>query len=201
MLVAILNAKGGVGKTTTALHLASALVDHTDGAVALVDLDDENRSAIDYAAGGHLPITVADAATWSAGLNREPWAHIVADAYARPTTAQLDELARLSDLLLLPTPPDATSLRVLARLLPAVRATGASFAVLLVMAPPRPSREAERALRDLRAGDVPVLNTVVPRAAAVARAARARRLAWTVPGGRRLELVFDALAREVLTYG
>jgi chromosome partitioning protein len=201
MLVALLNRKGGSGKTATALHLAAALADRADGPVALIDLDDENRSAVDYAAGGHLPITVADATTWSSGLNRQPWAHIVADGYARPTAAQLAELARLADLLLLPTPPDATSLRVLARMLPDVVATGARYAVVLVMAPPRPSREPERALRDLRAGGVPVLGTVVPRAAAVGRAARARRLAWTVPGGRRLELVFDTLAREVLTHG
>lgn len=200
MVVAVVNRKGGSAKTTTALHLAAALADRADGAVALIDLDAENRSALDYAAHGHLPITVTDPATWAAGLNRQAWAHIVADGHARPTAAQLADLAGLADLLLLPTPPDALSLRVLARLLADVRATGARYAVVLVMAPPRPSREPERALRDLRAGGVPVLDTVVPRAAAVGRAARAGRLAWNVPGGRRLAPVFGALAEEVLAY-
>jgi len=199
MQVAVVNRKGGAGKTTLAVHLAAALADLAEP-VALVDLDDENRSAHDYAAGGHLPITTTDPAGWAGGLNRQPWAHVVADAYARPTPAQLVELASRADLLLVPTPPDAVSLRVLAHLVPHLRLLPAPFAVVLTVVPPRPSRAAERARRDLLAGGVPVLQTTVPRAAAVATGARARRLAWDVPGGSRLRWVFDDLAREVLTY-
>jgi chromosome partitioning protein len=199
MLVAVINRKGGAGKTTLAVHLAAALNDHANP-VALVDLDEENRSAQDYAAGGALPYTTTDATGWAAGLNRQPWAHVVADAYARPTPAQLRDLATRSDLLLVPTPPDAVSLRVLAQLVPHLRLLPAPFAVVLTVVPPRPSRAAERARRDLLAGGVPLLETTLPRAAAVATAARARRLAWDVPGGRRLRWIFDELAQEVLTY-
>jgi chromosome partitioning protein len=199
MVISVVNRKGGSAKSTVALHLAAALADHTPP-VALVDLDDENRSALDYAAGGHLPITTTDPTGWAGGLNRQRWAHVVADAYARPTPAQLRDLAAQADLLLVPTPPDAASLRVLARTLPELRALPAPFAVLLAVVPPRPSQAGERARRDLLAGGVPVLQTSVPRAAAVATGARARRLAWDVPGGSRLRWVFDDLAREVLTY-
>ena len=198
MLVVITGRKGGVGKSVVALHLAAALSDLM-GRTALVDLDQANATILDYRDAG-LPLTITNADGWDAGLNREPWGAVVVDTYARPNRAQLDELAALADLLVLPTNANADSLRVLARTLPDVRASGANYRVLLNAVPPRPSRALDLARRDLAAGGVPMFDTFIPRRAAFDRAARSLSLAWNVPGGRQLELTFDSLAREVVAH-
>jgi chromosome partitioning protein len=46
MRIAVVNLEGGVGKTTTAVHLAAALADQ--GRTLLVDAD-EHRSALSWA--------------------------------------------------------------------------------------------------------------------------------------------------------
>jgi chromosome partitioning protein len=55
MIVTVASFKGGVGKTTTALHLAAYL--QTKAPALLVD-GDFNRSAFDWAGRGSLPFKV-----------------------------------------------------------------------------------------------------------------------------------------------
>jgi len=57
MIVTVASFKGGVGKTTTALHLAAYL--QTKAPALLVD-GDLNRSALDWVARGSLPFKVVD---------------------------------------------------------------------------------------------------------------------------------------------
>ncbi len=57
MRVTVANFKGGVGKTTTAIHLAAFLAEQ--GETLLLD-GDPNRSASAWARKGQLPFTVAD---------------------------------------------------------------------------------------------------------------------------------------------
>ncbi|MEG4997774.1 ParA family protein [Microcoleus sp. B4-D4] len=57
MIVTVASFKGGVGKTTTALHLAVYL--QTKAPTLLVD-GDLNRSALDWTARGSLPFQIVD---------------------------------------------------------------------------------------------------------------------------------------------
>jgi chromosome partitioning protein len=57
MIVTVASFKGGVGKTTTALHLATYF--QTLAPTLLVD-GDLNRSALDWASRGNLPFKVID---------------------------------------------------------------------------------------------------------------------------------------------
>jgi chromosome partitioning protein len=56
VIISIVNLKGGVGKTTTAIHLAACALQ--DGAVPVVLDADSERSALEWAAGGELGFEV-----------------------------------------------------------------------------------------------------------------------------------------------
>lgn len=117
----------------------------------------------------------------------------------RAVTKVTLHLTRIRDILLMPTPSDALALRLLARYVPEVAATGARYAVALANVPSLPSRARARAVRDLRAERMPVMNTYVRRADVIANAARLGRLARGMSGGCWVQRAFDALAQEVLT--
>ena len=199
MVVSVVNRKGGAGKSTTAIHLAAAFSDL--GETALVDLDDEGSTSIEYASGGHLPFLTTDSVGWEREHARKHWDHVVVDGYARPNAQQIEALAKRSDMVVIPTPPDAVSLRVLARFLGDLDPNSGRFRVLVTMVPPFPSREGAKARADLRRGNVPTFETTVPRAAPFTRAARVKRLAWDMPRGNRLRFLFDDLAKEVIAHG
>ena len=84
MIVTVASFKGGVGKTTTALHLAAYL--QGDAPTLLVD-GDLNRSALQWASAGNLDFQVCDEAqAVKYSRNAE---HIVIDTPARPSIEEL----------------------------------------------------------------------------------------------------------------
>src|SRR3954452_16416969 len=90
MIITIASNKGGVGKTTTAIHLAAYL--QTLAPTLLVD-NDPNRSAIGWASrsDGGLPFRVVDVNQMlKAGRDFE---HVVLDTKARPDREELKTIA------------------------------------------------------------------------------------------------------------
>jgi len=171
MRIAVVGFKGGVGKTTTAIHLAAYF--QTRAATLLID-GDPNRSATDWARAGLLPFRVEDERRASrTGVARD-YAHVVVDTEARPKPADLRDLASDFDLLVVPTSPDVLSLKALKQTLDALHSLGAdSFKVLLTICPPKPSRDADDARTDLLAAGVPVFRSTIPRLVAFSKAALA----------------------------
>jgi chromosome partitioning protein len=106
MIITVASFKGGVGKSTTAVHLA-AFVQQKLGSTLLVD-GDPNRSVTVWAKRGELPFPLCDERQ-AAKLARQ-YENLIFDTKARPEKEDLKALADGCDLLIIPSTPDALAL-------------------------------------------------------------------------------------------
>lgn len=197
MRVLIAHTKGGVGKTTTAVHLAAALAENAP--TILVDLDD-NPAALDWAVHGHLPTPAYGTEDGRAAL-RTHQGHAVIDAPARPGDAQLVSLADASHFVVIPTPPADLALRALRRMLATLAGSSAPYRVLLTLVPPYPSDLGAWARARLTAAGVPLFRADIPRMIAFEHATNAGGLVHEARGGMRAWDRYQQVAREVLQHG
>lgn len=183
MIITVAAFKGGVGKTTSAVHLASFLQGLKP--TLLVD-GDPNRSATNWSKRGTLPFTVVDERQ-AAKYSRQ-FEHIVIDTEARPEEEDLKALAEGADLLIIPTTPDALSLDALRQTVKALKTLGSErFRILITMVPPKPSRDGEEARAMLSDAELPVFESQIRRLAAFQKAALAGVPVSVVPDPRAKE--------------
>lgn len=195
-IVTVTGYKGGIGKSTTAIHLATFFSEK--GTTVLVD-GDPNHTAIKWAersGGSGLPFTVADQRQAMKVVNGVDY--IVIDTPARPDSDDLKALAKGCELLILPTSPDIVSLEPM--LDTARELEGSNYRALITVVPPKPSREGELMQSDLREGGVPVFNTMIRRTVGFAKAALAGKPIRDLDDARAQSAWDDyqALGNEVL---
>ena len=194
MIVTVSSFKGGVGKTTIAVHLATYL--SKKGPTVLVD-GDGTRSATGWAKRGKLPFQVVDE-TKTGKVIKEA-AHLVFDTEAGLDPKDLKTLSEASELVIIPTTPDALSLNALMLTLGELQGSN-GFRVLLNIIPPKPSRDGEEARNALKQRGVPLMNAQIRRYVAYQKAALAGVPVYEVSDPRAKIAWSDylKLGREIL---
>lgn len=195
MIITVASFKGGVGKTTTAMHLAAFLQETAN--TLLVDAD-PNGSALAWAKRGHLPFPVVD--EWQVGDRLSDYGHMVIDTQARPNVNDLALLTTACDLLILPTPPDILSLDALTLMVDYLTQLGVdTYRILLTMMPyPNQTTEAVRAM--LQSTQQPMFEHSIRRYAAYQKAAHQGTLVSAVKSAKAEAAWRDyqALGQEIL---
>lgn len=167
MIITVASYKGGVGKTTTSVHVAGYL--QKIAPTLLVD-GDPNRSATKWAKRGSLPFKIIDERLL-AKYGRD-YENIVIDTEARPSEEDMATLVEGCDLLILPTTPDVLALDALGLTLETLEVIGAkNYKVLLTIVPPKPSHDADEAREMLSSSGVPVFDSQISRRVAFQKAA------------------------------
>ena len=149
MIVTVASFKGGVGKTTTAIHLAEYL--QSDADTLLVD-GDLNRSALQWSQSGGFDFQVCDEA--QAVKYSRTAEHIVIDTPARPSSEELATLAGGCDLLIVPTSPDVLSMDAMLQMVSHLDSQ--TFKILLTLIPPKPSKRGDDARAALTDAGLPL---------------------------------------------
>ncbi|GAC1457169.1 MAG: ParA family protein [Chamaesiphon sp.] len=196
MIVTVMSYKGGVGKTTTAIHLA-CYIQQQKGNVLLID-GDPNRSCLAWSKQGHLPFPVVDEKAAPKQISK--YSNLVIDTAARPDRDELGSLVEGCDLLLLPTTPDALALDALSLIVSTLKQLETEcYRVLLTIVPPKPVRDGEEAREMLTEAGLPLLKSSIRRLIAFQRAALQRVPVYEIKDrGSEAWADYVALGQEVI---
>lgn len=188
-IITVASFKGGVAKTTTAVHFAAYFQER--GPTLLIDTD-PNRSVIRWNRAGALPFTVTDE-TGARGKLKE-YDFVVVDTVQRPTPEDLAELVKRGPLVI-PAAPRGLDTHALSLTLAALKPFGRdSYRVLLTMVPPPPEQEGPELRAYLTGQGVPVFAAEIPRLKVYDKAASLGVLVNQVPNDRNAKRAWEAYA-------
>jgi chromosome partitioning protein len=171
MIITITSYKGGVGKTTTAVHLAAYL--ERLAPTLLVD-GDAIRSATKWNQRSEqgLPFKIVSYAQLARYASQ--FTHIVIDTEGNPSDDDFTDIARDSDLLVIPAVPETVATDGLHHTLEKLRdLNNDRYRVLMTMVPPKPRTDGEQLRAMLNEQEISVFEAEIPRLVAFEKAAAA----------------------------
>ena len=193
MIITVMNDKGGVAKTTTAIHLAAFLA--TQDTTVLVD-SDAIRSASKWHQRGDgkgLPFDVIGYAQLPAYMMKNKPKYVVIDTEGNLGDASFKEAAAGSQLLIIPAVPETVATDGLITTIKKLKALNHNkFKVLLTMVPARPQARGEQLRADLLEQNIPLFNAQIPRLSAFEKAAEKGIRVCDVKSNKNAQRAWDA---------
>lgn len=162
VVITITGRKGGIGKTTTAVHLAAYF--QTQGTTLLVD-GDPNDSALTWAVNESLPFQTIDSSVVQTHFQQHRYDYVVVDTKAHPEPKDIQVLADNCDLLVLPSRPSFLDLHALLQTVRTLEQFRVNYKVLLTMV--RPPKRTDQHTRRITAREfltregIPVFETEI----------------------------------------
>ncbi|WP_082505617.1 ParA family protein [Deinococcus sp. Leaf326] len=198
--VAVVGRKGGVGKTSSAIHLAAHLA-YSGRRTLLVDGDDRGY-ATTWARGGTMPFDVDGVGGLMAVSQYDA---AVIDSQADPSEQEISTLGRHSSVLVLPAIPEAQAVSGLMQTVGVLDGAGVPrerIAVLLTMDTRQGPATAE-AREALEGAGLRVLKQSIRDTVAFRHASGQSTLVHRVgnTGGKMAWLDYEAALKELLSIG
>lgn len=190
MIVTIASFKGGVGKTTTAFHLASLFAE--SGETLLVD-GDPNLSASGWAERRNLtkPLNFKIINERQLAKYARQARHIVIDTKARPEDEDLEAIVDNCDQLIIPCTPDALSLDAMIKTVKSLKVLKSNqFRILLTKIPPPPSKEGLEARELLEDAGLPVMKSEIRLYVVYRKAAKEGKAIYEVSSDRKSKIAW-----------
>jgi chromosome partitioning protein len=199
MIITVASYKGGVGKTTTAVHLAAYL--QTLALTLLLDGDDTRNATAWSKRGKGFNFKVADEV--QAARFARDFTHTVIDTGQRPKQVDLKVLSEGCDLLVIPTVPASLDTDGLVLMLQALHEIGSDrYRVLLTKVPSPPEQDGPQLRAALTEQGVPLFTVDIPRLKAFEKAAAAGVTVAEVddPRAKRAWESYEAAGKELVTH-
>jgi chromosome partitioning protein len=199
MIITVASYKGGVAKTTTAVHLATYL--QTLAPTLLLDGDDTRNASEWVSSGEGFGFSVADQI--SAAMLSGSFTHTVIDTGQRPMDTDLRALAKGCHLLVIPAVPAGLDTLGLIQTINALKqANITNYRVLLTKVPPPPETEGVTLRAELTASGIPLFKAEIPRLKAFDKAFAANVPVSLAddPRADRAWQAYEAVGKEII-YG
>jgi chromosome partitioning protein len=198
-IITVASYKGGIGKTTTAIHIAAYL--QTLSPTILADGDIVRASSKWAQRGGDscLPFKVVPIGQLAKHVRQ--YEHVVIDTEANPSDEDFKGAPQGCDLLVIPAEPETTATDGLTYTLSKLREIKHDrFRVLLTKVPPPPQTEGMQLRASLKEAGIPVFITEIPLLVAYRKASAEGVTAKEVKGdanARRAWLAYEKVGKEI----